>query len=189
MLRTKILTATAALAMTAGGAFAESHSETGNPMVGGAPMFADKTIVENAVNSADHTTLVAAVQAAGLVETLSGPGPFTVFAPTNAAFEKLQAGTVDTLLMEENKDQLTKVLTCHVVAADAMSDAIMGMIQDDGGTHPVETVGGCVLQAQMDGDMITLTDERGRTATVTIADVDQSNGVIHVIDEVLLPAM
>jgi uncharacterized surface protein with fasciclin (FAS1) repeats len=159
-----------------------------NPMVGGAAMFADKTIVENAVNSADHTTLVAAVQAAGLVETLSGPGPFTVFAPTNAAFEALPAGTVDTLLKPENKDQLTKVLTCHVVAASVMSDALAKMIADDSGTHPVPTVGGCTLQAKMDGDTITLTDEQGGVATVTIADVRQSNGVIHVIDKVLLPA-
>jgi len=159
-----------------------------NPEVGGAAMYADKTIVENAANSADHTTLVAAVQAAGLVETLSGPGPFTVFAPTNAAFDMLQAGTVEMLLKPENKEALTKVLTCHVVAADAMSDAIKGMIADDGGMHPVPTVGGCELKAKMDGDKIVLEDERGRTATVTIADVDQSNGVIHVIDTVLLPA-
>ncbi|WP_298492034.1 fasciclin domain-containing protein [uncultured Maritimibacter sp.] len=183
MFRT-IITATALAGFMAGAAQAQE-----NPMVGGAPMFADKNIVENAVNSADHTTLVAAVQAAGLVETLSGPGPFTVFAPTNAAFDNLAEGTVEDLLKPENKDMLTKVLTCHVVAADAMSDAIGQMIMDDNGNHPVETVGGCVLQAQMDGDMITLTDERGRTATVTIADVKQSNGVIHVIDEVLLPAM
>lgn len=159
-----------------------------NPQVGGAPMYASKTIVENAVNSADHTTLVAAVKAAGLVDTLSGPGPFTVFAPTNDAFAMLQKGTVETLLKPENKAALTKVLTCHVVAADAMSDAIAGMIADDGGMHPVKTVGGCMLQAKMDGDKIVLGDERGRTATVTIADVDQSNGVIHVIDKVLLPA-
>jgi len=158
-----------------------------NPMVGGAPMYADKNIVENAVNSRDHTTLVAAVKAAGLVETLQGAGPFTVFAPVNAAFEALPAGAVDMLLKPENKDQLVKVLTCHVVAADAMSDAIGKMIADDGGTHPVKTVGGCVLQARMDGDKITLTDENGNVATVTIADVDQSNGVIHVIDKVLLP--
>lgn len=158
-----------------------------NPMVGGAPMYADKNIVENAVNSKDHTTLVAAVQAAGLVETLQGPGPFTVFAPVNAAFEELPDGTVETLLKPENKDQLVKILTCHVVAADAMSDAIAGMIADDGGTHAVNTVGGCTLQAKMDGDGITLTDENGNVATVTIADVDQSNGVIHVIDKVLLP--
>lgn len=160
-----------------------------NPMVGGAAMYDTKTIVENAVNSADHTTLVAAVKAAGLVETLSGDGPFTVFAPTNEAFDKLAAGTVEDLLKPENKDMLVKVLTCHVVAADAMSDAIKGMIADDGGKHPVPTVGGCTLQASMDGDRIMLEDERGRTAHVTIADVKQSNGVIHVIDGVLLPAM
>jgi uncharacterized surface protein with fasciclin (FAS1) repeats len=160
-----------------------------NPMVGGAPMYADKNIVENAVNSADHTTLVAAVQAAGLVETLSGEGPFTVFAPTNDAFAALPEGTVETLLMPENKDMLVKILTCHVVATNALSDAIMGMIADDGGAHPVPTVGGCTLSAEMNGDMITLTDEQGGVATVTIADVVQSNGVIHVIDRVLLPAM
>lgn len=168
--------------LLSGAAFAQD-----NPMVGGAPMYANKNIVENAVNSKDHTTLVAAVKAAGLVETLSGKGPFTVFAPTNAAFEELPAGTVDTLLKPENKDQLTKVLTCHVVAADAMSTAIGKMITDDGGTHDVKTVGGCVLKAKMDGEKITLTDENGGVATVTIADVDQSNGVIHVIDHVLLP--
>ncbi len=176
-----ILTTLAASFAFSGVAFAE------NPMVGGAPMFAEKNIIENAVNSKDHTTLVAAVKAAGLVETLSGPGPFTVFAPVNAAFDALPAGTVDTLLKPESKDMLTKVLTCHVVAADAMASAIGKMIADDGGTHPVKTVGGCMLQAKMDGDKITLTDETGGVATVTIADVDQSNGVIHVIDKVLLP--
>jgi uncharacterized surface protein with fasciclin (FAS1) repeats len=176
---------TAALASVfALSAFA-AHAE--NPKVGGAAMFEDKTIVENALNSKDHTTLVAAVKAAGLVDTLSGPGPFTVFAPTNEAFEALPAGTVDTLLKPENKEQLVKVLTCHVVAANAMSDAIGKMIADDKGTHPVKTVGGCTLQAKMDGDKITLTDEMGGVATVTIADVKQSNGVIHVIDKVLLP--
>ncbi len=179
---TSIISGTVAAAAIAGFAIAAE-----NPMVGGAPMFADKNIVENAVNSKDHTTLVAAVKAAGLVETLQGPGPFTVFAPVNAAFEELPDGTVETLLKPENKDQLTKILTCHVVAADAMSDAIAGMIADDGGNHPVPTVGGCTLQAKMDGDNITLTDENGNVATVTIADVDQSNGVIHVIDKVLLP--
>jgi len=158
-----------------------------NPMVGGAPMFENKNIVENAVNSKDHTTLVAAVKAAGLVDTLAGAGPFTVFAPTNEAFEALPAGTVDTLLKPENKDKLVKILTCHVVAASALSEAIGKMIKDDGGSHPVRTVGGCTLTAKMDGDKITLTDETGGTATVTIADVKQSNGVIHVIDKVLLP--
>jgi len=159
-----------------------------NPMVGGAPMYETKNIVENAVNSKDHETLVAAVKAAGLVETLQGEGPFTVFAPTDEAFEKLPDGTVETLLKPENKDQLTKVLTCHVVAADAMSDAIMGMISDDGGMHPVKTVGGCTFTAKMDGDDIVIVDGQGNEATVTIADVKQSNGVIHVIDTVLLPA-
>jgi uncharacterized surface protein with fasciclin (FAS1) repeats len=160
-----------------------------NPDVGGAPMFEDKNIVENAVNSADHTTLVAAVQAAGLVETLQGEGPFTVFAPTNDAFAKLPAGTVDTLLKPENKDQLTKILTCHVVAANALSEAINKMIADDGGAHPVNTVGGCVFTAKMADGKIMIEDEAGNTGTVTIADVRQSNGVIHVIDTVLLPKM
>ena len=183
MIRFTLRTAAVASLVVLGAAAA--HAE--NPMVGGAPMFEDKTIVENAVNSKDHTTLVAAVKAAGLVETLSGAGPFTVFAPTNAAFEALPAGTVDTLLKPENKDQLTKVLTCHVVAVNALSEAIGKMIADDGGAHPVKTVGGCVLSAKMEGDKITLTDETGGVATVTIADVKQSNGVIHVIDKVLLP--
>lgn len=183
----RLLTVTALCASLGQAGFAESHA-TENPMVGGAAMFADKTIVENAVNSADHTTLVAAVKAAGLVETLSGDGPFTVFAPTDAAFAALPDGTVETLLKPENKDMLTTILTCHVVAANAMSDAIVGMIADDNGNHPVPTVGGCTLAARMDGDRITLTDARGTVATVTIADVKQSNGVIHVIDAVLLPA-
>lgn len=180
-------TTAAALIFSAGAGFADAHAN--NPMVGGAEMFANRTIVENAVNSADHTTLVAAVQAAGLAETLSGEGPFTVFAPTNAAFDALPEGTVDMLLMEENIDALTQILTCHVVAADAMSEAIMGMIADDGGTYSIDTVGGCTLDARMQGGMIMLEDEQGRMATVTIADVQQSNGVIHVIDTVLLPAM
>ena len=159
-----------------------------NPMVGGAAMYESKNIVENAVNSADHTTLVAAVKEAGLVDTLSGEGPFTVFAPTNAAFEKLPAGTVETLLKPENKDQLTKILTCHVVSANAMSDAINKMIADDGGEHPVKTVGGCTFTAMEKDGKIMLKDGQGNVATVTIADVRQSNGVIHVIDTVLLPA-
>lgn len=159
----------------------------GNPMVGGAAMFENKTIVENAVNSADHTTLVAAVKAAGLVDTLNGEGPFTVFAPTNKAFGMISDESLNALLQPAAKDQLTQILTCHVVGAKAMSDAIIGMIADDGGTHPVATLGGCVLQARMKGNRIVLTDENGRDATVTIADVQQSNGVIHVIDRVLLP--
>lgn len=180
---TTLKLATAILALSTGLALA------GNPMVGGAPMFADKTIVDNAVNSADHTTLVAAVQAAGLVEVLQGEGPFTVFAPTNDAFAKLPAGTVETLLKPENKDQLVKILTCHVVAANALSEAIMKMVDDDKGAHPVATVGGCEFTAMYEGDRIMIKDGQGNVANVTIADVKQSNGVIHVIDGVLLPAM
>ena len=157
--------------------------------VGGAAMYPSKNIIENAVNSKDHTTLVAAVKAAGLVETLSGPGPFTVFAPTNEAFAKLPAGTVDNLLKPENKAMLTKILTCHVIAANATSKVAMQMIKDDGGKHEVTTVGGCKLWLQMNGDKLTVTDEAGGTANVTIADVIQSNGVIHVVDAVLLPKM
>jgi uncharacterized surface protein with fasciclin (FAS1) repeats len=166
-------------------AFADAHAA--NPTVGGAEMLVERNIIENAVNSPIHTTLVAAVQAAGLVETLQGDGPFTVFAPTNDAFAALPAGTVETLLMPENLAQLQKVLTCHVVAAEAFSDTIAGMIADDGGRHPIETVGGCTLTAFMEGDAIKIEDETGGIATVTVADVDQSNGVIHVIDKVLLP--
>jgi len=160
-----------------------------NPMVGGAPMYASKNIVENAVNSKDHTTLVAAVKAAGLVETLQGAGPFTVFAPVNAAFDALPAGTVDTLLKPENKDQLVKILTCHVVGAKAMSADVTKMVMDDGGMHKVKTVGGCELTLKSEGSKVTVTDENGNVANVTIADVEQSNGVIHVIDKVLLPKM
>lgn len=165
----------------------ESAMASKNPMVGGAAMFASKNIIENAVNSKDHTTLVAAVKAAGLVETLQGPGPFTVFAPVNSAFDALPAGAVANLLKPENKAALTTVLTCHVVGAKALSFAIEKMIADDGGVHPVKTLGGCVLQAYKHEGKIMLADENGRTATVTIADVQQSNGVIHVIDTVLLP--
>lgn len=159
-----------------------------NPMVGGAAMFADKNIIENAVNSADHTTLVAAVQAAGLAETLQGKGPFTVFAPTNAAFEALPAGTVETLLKPENKDTLIKILTCHVVSAKAMAADVQKMVMDNGGRHVSETLGGCKITAEVKDRMVKLTDEAGGVATVTIADVIQSNGVLHVIDKVLLPA-
>jgi uncharacterized surface protein with fasciclin (FAS1) repeats len=156
--------------------------------VGGAPMYPSKNIIQNAMNSKDHTTLVAAVKSAGLVETLQGAGPFTVFAPTNEAFRKLPAGTVDTLLKPENKDRLKKILTCHVVAANAMSSAIKQMIKDDGGAHPVKTVGGCTFTARMKGDKILIEDGKGNVATVTIANVKQSNGVIHVINTVLLPS-
>lgn len=175
-----------ALALTTSFAFSAFAAE--NPMVGGAAMFAEKNIIENAVNSKDHTTLVAAVKAAGLVETLSGKGPFTVFAPVNAAFDALPAGTVETLLKPENKDTLTKILTCHVVAADAMSDAINKMVMDDGGKHVIKTVGGCEFTAMTKDGKIMIEDGQGGVATVTIADVKQSNGVIHVIDKVLLPA-
>lgn len=160
-----------------------------NPMVGGAPMLATKNIIENAVNSKDHTTLVAAVKAAGLVETLQGAGPFTVLAPTNEAFAALPAGTVDNLLKPENKEMLTKILTCHVVAAKALSTDIASMVKADGGKHVVDTVGGCKLTLEDNGGKITVTDENGTVANVTIADVVQSNGVIHVIDKVLTPKM
>jgi uncharacterized surface protein with fasciclin (FAS1) repeats len=179
----KLRLATAILALTTVAAFAE------NPMVGGAAMFADKNIIENAVNSADHTTLVAAVQAAGLVETLQGAGPFTVLAPTNDAFAKLPAGTVENLLKPENKDTLVKILTCHVVAAKAMSSDIMGMVEADGGMHKVATVGGCEFTLMSKDGKVMIEDGMGNVATVTIADVEQSNGVIHVIDTVLLPKM
>jgi uncharacterized surface protein with fasciclin (FAS1) repeats len=160
-----------------------------NPMVGGAPMLATKNIIENAVNSKDHTTLVAAVKAAGLVDTLQGAGPFTVLAPTNEAFAALPAGTVDNLLKPENKAMLVKILTCHVIAAKALAADITSMAKADGGTHVVTTVGGCKLSLKADGGKVTITDESGGVANVTIADVVQSNGVIHVIDKVLLPKM
>ena len=157
------------------------------PMVGGAPMDPAKTIVENASAASNLTTLVAAVKAAGLVETLSGEGPFTVFAPTNEAFEKLPAGTVETLLKPENKDQLVKILTYHVVPAKATSEAAMQMIKDDGGKHDAKTVEGENITLAMDGDKLTVTDAKGGVATVTQADVLQSNGVVHVIDTILMP--
>lgn len=183
MIVTKSRIFAAALLLTAAPALAE------NPMVGGAAMFEDKNIVENAVNSADHTTLVAAVQAAGLVETLSGEGPFTVFAPTNEAFAKLPAGTVENLLKPENKDRLAKILTCHVVAANAMSVDVAKMIADGNGKAAIQTVGGCEFTAMEKDGKIMIEDGMGNTATVIIADVKQSNGVIHVIDTVLLPTM
>ena len=177
-----LLTASA-IALVGGAALAQMA----NPMVGGAEMPATNDIVTNAVNSADHTTLVAAVQAAGLVETLQGPGPFTVFAPTNDAFAALPAGTVDTLLLPENSEMLTKVLTCHVVGDELFSAEIAELLAN-GGVAKVTTVGGCVIEARLANGGVELTDETGGTAMVTIADVDQSNGVIHVIDGVLLPA-
>jgi uncharacterized surface protein with fasciclin (FAS1) repeats len=155
--------------------------------VGGAPMYANKDIVDNAVNSKDHTTLVAAVQAAGLVPTLEGAGPFTVFAPTNAAFAALPAGTVDTLLKPENKAALTKVLTYHVVAGKMDSAALVKAIDAGNGKATLTEVSGGMLTATKSGSTIMLTDESGGQAKVTIPDVVQSNGVIHVVDKVLLP--
>jgi uncharacterized surface protein with fasciclin (FAS1) repeats len=158
-----------------------------DPEVGGAAMYANKNIVQNAVNSKDHTTLVAAVKAAGLVDTLQTSGPFTVFAPTNEAFDKLPAGTVDTLLKPENKDQLVKVLTYHVVAGKVSSKDLVKMIKAGNGKAELKTVEGGMLTATMQGGKVMLTDEKDGMATVTIADVYQSNGVIHVIDSVVLP--
>jgi uncharacterized surface protein with fasciclin (FAS1) repeats len=159
----------------------------GNPMVGGAAMYKTKNIVENAVNSKDHTTLVAAVQAAGLVDTLKSAGPFTVFAPVNSAFDKLPAGTVEMVLKPENKATLTKILTYHVVAGNMDSKAIAKAIKAGGGKAELTTVAGGKLWASMDGKNLIVWDEKGGKATVTIADVKQSNGVIHVIDTVLMP--
>lgn len=159
----------------------------GNPMVGGAAMYKTKNIVENAMNSKDHTTLVAAVAAAGLVDTLKGAGPFTVFAPVNSAFDALPAGTVDMLLKPENKAMLTKVLTYHVVAGNMDSKAIAKAIKKGKGTATFTTVSGGKLKAMMVGKDLVLTDEKGGTSKVTIADVKQSNGVIHVVDTVLMP--
>jgi uncharacterized surface protein with fasciclin (FAS1) repeats len=156
-------------------------------MVGGAPMLPTKDIIDNAVNSKDHTTLVAAVKAAGLVETLKGPGPFTVFAPTNAAFAALPAGTVDTLLKPENKSALTGILTYHVVPGKIDAAALTKQIMDGKGTASLKTVAGGTLTAKSSGGKVMITDEKGGMATVTIADVMQSNGVIHVVDKVLLP--
>ena len=169
------------------GSASAQEMKSDNPMVGGAAMYKNKDIVDNAVNSKDHTTLVAAVKAAGLVETLKGKGPFTVFAPTNAAFEALPAGTVETLLKPENKATLTKVLTYHVVAGNYDSKAIAKAIKKGNGTATLTTVAGGKLTAKMDGDALVLTDEKGGMSKVTIADVRQSNGYIHVIDAVVLP--
>ena len=155
--------------------------------VGGAPMYPSKNIVQNAVNSKDHTTLVAAVKAAGLVETLQGEGPFTVFAPVNRAFDKLPSGTVETLLKPENKSKLTAVLTYHVVAGKYDAAAIMAKIKEGNGKAVFTTVQGGKLTASMKGNKLVLMDESGHSAMVTIKDVYQSNGVIHVIDTVVLP--
>ena len=158
-----------------------------NPMVGGSPMMKTKDIIDNAVNSKDHTTLVAAVKAAGLVDTLKGAGPFTVFAPTNAAFDKLPKGTVDTLLKPENKKTLTGILTYHVVAGKMDAAAIAKGIEDGKGKFAMKTVAGGTLTAAMEGKDVIITDEKGGKSKVTIANVMQSNGVIHVVDSVLMP--
>lgn len=178
--RLKLATAFA-LAVTAVSFAAE------NPMVGGGKMYANKDIIDNAVNSKDHTTLVAAIKAAGLVDTLKGAGPFTVFAPTNEAFAKLPAGTVDTLLKPENKDTLVKILTYHVVAGKMTAADLKKAIKAGKGKASLKTVSGGTLTAMMDGTKIKLQDEKGGTAIVTIANVMQSNGVIHVIDSVVQP--
>ena len=172
---------TGAFAMMAVVAFAK------NPMVGGKEMFPTKNIVENAVNSADHTTLVAAVKAAGLVDTLSSAGPFTVFAPVNSAFEKLPMGTVDTLLKPENKDTLVKILTYHVVAGKVSSADLKKQMKMGGGKAMLKTVAGGTLTAMMDGTSIVLKDEKGGMSKITQANVFQSNGVIHVVDTVVMP--
>ena len=167
-----------------------AFAQMANPTVGGAEMMADMTIVENAVNSPINTTLVAAVQAADLVETLQGEGPFTVFAPTDEAFAMLPEGTVDTLLMPENKAQLQHVLTAHVIAGDLKAADIMAAIEGSSeGYANFTTVSGDALSARMDGDALVILDESGNAARVTTGDVDQSNGVIHVVDHVLLPRM
>ena len=165
----------------------DGMAATENPMVGGAAMDASKDIVDNASASADHTPLVAAVQAAGLVDTLKGPGPFTVFAPTNAAFEKLPAGTVDTLLLPESKDDLTGVLTYHVVPGNVDAAALTQQIEAGGGSATLTTVQGGTLTARADGGAVTVTDAKGNVSNVTTADVRQSNGIVHVIDTVLMP--
>ena len=185
----KIAAITAALIMSVAGtsAFAQTAMAGASVMVGGAPMLPTKDIIDNAFNSKDHTTLVAAVKAAGLVETLKGPGPFTVFAPTNAAFSALPAGTVDTLLKPENKAMLSGILTYHVVAGKVDAAALTKMIADGKGTASIKTVAGGTLTAKTAGGKVMITDEKGGSATVTIADVYQSNGVIHVVDKVLLP--
>ncbi|HEX8333722.1 MAG TPA: fasciclin domain-containing protein [Segetibacter sp.] len=156
-------------------------------MVGGAAMYPTKTIVENAVNSKEHTTLVAAVKAAGLVETLSGAGPFTVFAPTNAAFNKLPKGTVETLVKPENKTLLTTILTYHVVPGRIDSKALLSMIKKNGNSYSAKTVQGGTLTFMRKGNRIMIKDDKGGMSYVTIKDVYQSNGVIHVVDTVLMP--
>lgn len=174
-------------ANSASTANSNTMANTTNPMVGGAPMLATKDIIDNAVNSKDHTTLVAAVKAAELVETLKGAGPFTVFAPTNAAFDKIPKATLDSLLKPENKKTLAGILTYHVVAGKQDAASIVKAIEAGNGKATFKTVAGGTLTASLDGKNVVLTDEKGGKSTVTIADVMQSNGVIHVVDTVLMP--
>jgi uncharacterized surface protein with fasciclin (FAS1) repeats len=182
-MKIKLLSTAAAIALTvAGGAIA-----AGEPVVGGAPMYANRNIIQNAVNSKDHTTLAAAVKAGGLVDTLQGPGPFTVFAPTNSAFAALPAGTVETLLKPENKGTLDKILTYHVVPGRLDSRSLDQQIAMGGGRVVLKTVQGEPLTVQGSGKNLMVTDEKGGSARITIADVYQSNGVIQVIDKVLMP--
>lgn len=179
-----ILAPIAAVIAVAGAATVYAQT---NPRVGGAAMLPTRNIVENAVNSKDHTTLVAAVKAAGLVETLSGPGPFTVFAPTNGAFAKLPAGTVDTLVKPENKATLTSILTYHVVPGAIMANDIAAKAKANGGTATYATVNGGTLSFKRVGSRYTVTDAKGGMSRITIPNVRQSNGVIHVVDTVLMP--
>ena len=167
--------------------YAQKMAADNSVTVGGAPMYSSKNIIENAMNSKDHTTLVAAVKAAGLVETLQGSGPFTVFAPTNEAFNMLPKGTVDELLKPENKSKLTKILTYHVVAGNLDSKTLAEKIKAGNGNAELTTVSGGKLWASMKGNKIMLKDENGGWATITIKNVYQSNGVIHVVDKVLMP--
>ena len=183
-MRKTVSAALAAMSLLAG---ASAIAQTKNPMVGGAAMYPTKTIVDNAVNSKDHTTLVAAVKAAGLVDTLSGPGPFTVFAPTNAAFAKLPAGTVDTLVKPENKAKLTSILTYHVVPGTITAADIATKAKAGGGTARYTTVQGEALTFHKAGKSWAIMDAKGGMGKITIADVRQSNGIIHVIDTVMMP--
>jgi uncharacterized surface protein with fasciclin (FAS1) repeats len=178
---------TAAIGVGAQGSMSKEKMHTRTVEVGGAPMYPTKDIIDNAMNSKDHTTLVAAVKAAGLVDTLKGPGPFTVFAPTNEAFAALPAGTVDTLLKPENKTMLSSILTYHVVAGSLDANALMEQIKAGGGKAMLKTVNGESLTAMMKGNDLVLHDSKNGTSMVTIKDVYQSNGVIHVISSVLMP--
>jgi uncharacterized surface protein with fasciclin (FAS1) repeats len=187
MKRIILIPALAALCLATTNTTACAGSKEKTVMVGGAAMYPSKNIVENAVNSKDHTTLVAAVKAAGLVETLQGNGPFTVFAPTNSAFNMLSKGTVDNLLKPENKATLTSVLTYHVVAGNWDANSLMDMVKKGNGMATVKTVQGETLTVMQKGKMLWVKDAKGGTAKITISDVHQKNGVIHVIDHVLMP--